>query len=142
MKKSNIFIIISMVVAGLVIAGALYFSNKASSNPIKENIQEENPVEENINNVSIVDGKQIIELKAKGGYRPIHSVAKAGIPTILRVDTNGTFDCSSAIRIPKLNISENLPLSGSTDIDLGIQKMGTLQGTCGMGMYPFDIKFE
>ena len=99
--------------------------------------------EENANNVSMaVDGKQIIEIRAKGGYSPVHSVAKAGVPTILRVDTNGTFDCSSSIRIPNLNISRNLPMSGTTDIDIGAQSVGTLQGTCGMGMYPFDIKFE
>ena len=58
------------------------------------------------------------------------------------MNTNGTFDCTSIVRIPKLNISQNLPISGSTDIDLGTQKVATLQGTCGMGMYPFDITFQ
>jgi plastocyanin domain-containing protein len=81
-------------------------------------------------------------LRAKGGFSPIHSIAKANIPTILRVDTEGTFDCSSVIRIPSLDLSENLPMSGTTDIDIGVQKVATLDGTCGMGMYPFDIKFE
>ena len=28
------------------------------------------------------------------------------------------------------------------DIYIGVQKVGTFDGTCGMGMYPFDIKFE
>ena len=102
----------------------------------------EETVEENINNVSIENGKQIIEIRAKGGYRPTHSIAKAGLPTILRINTNGTFDCSSSVRIPSMGIGQNLPLSGTTDIDLGVQKVTTLQGTCGMGMYPFDIKFE
>lgn len=93
-------------------------------------------------NVSIVDGKQIIEIKAKGGYQPRKSVAKAGIPTILRFDTNGTFDCSSSVRIPSMDISKSLPLSGTTDIDIGSQKVATLQGTCGMGMYPFEVDFQ
>jgi plastocyanin domain-containing protein len=95
-----------------------------------------------VNNVSIVAGKQIIEIRAKGGYLPVHSVAKADMPTTLRVNTSGTFDCSSSIRIPSLNISRNLPMSGVTDIDLGVPKIGMFYGTCGMGMYPFDIKFE
>jgi len=95
-----------------------------------------------VNNVTIVDGKQIIEIKAKGGYVPTHSVAKAGIPTILRLDTNGTFDCSSSVRIPTMDISQNLPPSGTTDIDIGIPEIALLQGTCGMGMYPFEIEFQ
>jgi plastocyanin domain-containing protein len=136
-KKQNLMIIIAIIFAVLVIFVAFYFTKKSSSGNNNGNV-----VEENINNVSIVDGKQIIEIKAKGGYRPVHSVAKAGIPTILRFNTNGTFDCSSFVRIPSMNISQNLSMSGTTDIDLGIQKVSTLQGTCGMGMYPFDIKFE
>lgn len=95
----------------------------------------------NANNVTVTDDKQVVELKAKGGYKPELSIGKAGMPTTLRVNTNGTFDCSSSIRIPSLGISQNLPNSGSTDIDLGMQKEGTLEGTCGMGMYPFRIKF-
>lgn len=95
-----------------------------------------------INNVSIIDGVQIIEIQAKGGYTPRKSVAKANIPTILRFNTKGTFDCSSAVRIPSMNISQVLPQSGVTDIDLGTQKIGILEGSCGMGMYPFEIEFE
>ena len=139
--KSNIYIIFSIVLVILVISGAMYFSNKNNSESSERKYMEET-VEENINNVSIENGKQIIEIRAKGGYRPVHSIAKAGIPTILRINTNGTFDCSSSVRIPSMGIGQNLPLSGTTDIDLGVQKVTTLQGTCGMGMYPFDIKFE
>lgn len=138
-NKSNTIIFISVIFTAFLIYFAIYYNKNESStdNDIRNKI-----VEENVNNVSIIDGKQIIEIRAKGGYRPLHSVAKAGIPTILRVDTNGTFDCSSSIRIPSMNIGQNLPMSGTTDIDLGVQKVGIFQGTCGMGMYPFDIKFE
>ncbi|MFA6520531.1 MAG: cupredoxin domain-containing protein [Candidatus Paceibacterota bacterium] len=97
---------------------------------------------ENVNNVSIVDGKQIIDLTAKGGYSPRKSVAKAGIPTIVRFTTSGTFDCSSVVRIPSLDVSKNLAMSGTTDIDLGVPKLGLLEGSCGMGMYPFEIDFQ
>lgn len=93
------------------------------------------------NNVSVVDGKQIIELQARGGYLPRTSIAQAGIPTVIRFKTKGTFDCSSSVRIPSLNITKMLPQTGSTDIDIGIQPAGILQGSCGMGMYPFEIEF-
>lgn len=126
-------IILAIVFAIILIAGAFFFTRE-SSEIIDNNIQ--------VNNVSIVDGKQIIEIKAKGGYYPRNSIAKAGIPTILRFNTNGTFDCSSSVRIPSMNISKLLINSGITDIDLGSPRFGTLQGMCGMGMYPFQIDFQ
>ena len=93
-------------------------------------------------NVSISGTQQVITITAKGGYQPRNSMAKSGVPTILRFNTSGTFDCSSSIRIPSLGIVKMLPPSGSTDIDLGVQPVGTLRGSCGMGMYPFSINFN
>lgn len=114
---------------------ALFFVNNKNIQYLKNE-----PV--NVNNVTVVDGKQIIEIKAKGGYLPQKSIAKAGVPTILRINTSGTFDCSAALRIPSKNINEMLPNSGVTDIDLGINEVSTLNGTCGMGMYSFAIDFK
>ena len=124
--------IISIVIAVVLIGGAFMLTKGNDSSPN----------EANANNVTVVDGKQIIEIKAKGGYQPQKSIAKAGLPTILRFNTSGTFDCSSSVRIPNLNISKNLPQSGSTDIDIGVQQVSTFQVTCGMGMYPFEIDFQ
>lgn len=93
------------------------------------------------NNVSMEDGKQVVAIDAKGGYVPRKSIAKAGIPTVIRFNTQATFDCSSSVRIPSMNISKILPQTGSTDIDVGVQKVGPLQGSCGMGMYPFEVEF-
>jgi plastocyanin domain-containing protein len=93
-------------------------------------------------NVTVVDGTQIIEIDAKGGYLPRKSVAKAGLPTVIRFNTQATFDCSSSVRIPSLDISKVLPQTGSTDIDIGTQEVGPLQGSCGMGMYPFEVEFQ
>lgn len=129
--------IISIIIASTLIILAIVFTN-GKGGAQKQNT-EDNPI---VNNVSIIDGKQVIEIRAKGGYTPRVSIAKAKVPTILRFNTNGTFDCSSSVRIPSMGISKFLPQSGTTDIDLGIQKTGTLQGTCGMGMYPFEIEFQ
>ena len=139
-NKQNLIIIIAIILA----AGAIFFAinYRGETSVVNPPSIVKGVVEQNVNNVSVVDGKQIVVMKAKGGFSPVHSIAKAGIPTILRVETDSTFDCSSVIRIPDMNISKNLPLSGTTDIDIGVQKIGTFDGTCGMGMYPFDIKFE
>ncbi len=125
-------IVMAVIVAFVFIGGASMLTRKSD---VAERVV-------NVNNVSIVDGKQIIEISAKGGYQPQKSIAKAGIPTIIRFDTNGTFDCSSSVRIPSMNISKNLPQAGSTDIDIGVQQVTILQGTCGMGMYPFEVDFQ
>ncbi len=125
---------ISIIVAVVLIGGAFMFA-KSGNNKTTGQVA-------NANNVSIVDGKQIIEIHAKGGYQPQSSIAKAGIPTIIRFDTDGTFDCSSTIRIPSMNISKSLPQSGTTDIDIGSPQVATLNGTCGMGMYRFKVDFQ
>lgn len=125
-------IIASIIIAGILIGGTVMLT--------KSNQDKTTAV--NGNNVTIVDGKQIVEINAKAGYQPRKSVAQAGIPTILRFDTNGTFDCSASVRVPSMNISKTLPQTGSTDIDIGSQNVATLQGTCGMGMYPFEVEFK
>lgn len=130
MKPTTISIIIVVVLIG----GSIIFT--------KGNSQGNDTTIVAAGNVTIVDGKQIIEIKAKGGYMPRKSIAKAGIPTTIRFNTSGTFDCSSSVRIPSMNISESLPQTGAMDIDIGSQSVATLQGTCGMGMYPFEIEFK
>ena len=125
-------LVLSISIAVILIGGAFMLSR---GNPSTDNSAL-------ANNVSIVDGKQIIEIRAKGGYQPRTSVAQAGIPTIIRFNTKGTFDCSSSVRIFSMNISKYLPQSGTTDIDIGTQQIGTLQGSCGMGMYPFEVEFR
>ena len=132
--KTTIISITSVVLALVIIMGANFLSSRSQSISVNK--------EPTKNNVTVDSGTQIVEITAKGGYDPRKSIAKAGLPTTLRVDTSGTFDCSSTIRIPSLNISKNLPQSGVTDIDLGTQLAGVVHGTCGMGMYPFEIDFQ
>jgi plastocyanin domain-containing protein len=122
--------IISILIAVLLIGGAIFLSGN------NKNL-------DNINNVSIVDGKQIIEINAKGGYFPRTTIAQANIPTVIKIETNGTFDCSSALVIPSIGYRTNLSPKGVTEIELSPQKLGTkLQGLCAMGMYNFSIEFN
>lgn len=123
--------LISVIIAAGIIVAAVVFSKEPT---IVDAIPEEN--------VTVVDGVQIVEIRAKGGYIPEKNVAVAGIPTILRLTTSGTFDCSSVVRIPSLDITKNLPPTGSIDIDLGTPETGLFRGSCGMGMYPFEIDFQ
>lgn len=130
------------IIFGVILAAALLYLGYIGVQLTQSNQTQPTTSSPTKSNVSIVDGQQIIEIKAKGGYMPRVSTAKAGIPTVLKFDTQGTFDCSSAVTIPSMNISKNLPPSGVTEISLGELKEGVLNGTCGMGMYPFQINVQ
>lgn len=119
---------ISIVMAAVLIGGAIMLSGGESATNA---------------NVSMENGKQIITVDAKGKYSPRATLAKADVPTILRMRTNGTFDCTAAFTIPALNYQKNLPPSGITEIELPPQKVGsTLTGVCAMGMYNFAVNFN
>lgn len=131
MKNTTTFILVALVFIG----GIFIFkkSNSGTENKTQNTIPS--------GNVSVENGVQFVEIRAKGGYLPRTSFAKAGLPTVLRFNTESTFDCSSAMRIPSLNISKNLPISGITEVELPYSGVGSLKGSCGMGMYPFEVVF-
>lgn len=126
---------LALVIAAVLVVGSVVLTQIKPST-------EEAPSAVPANNVSIVDGQQIIDIQAKGGYSPRVTTAKAGIPTIIRFHTAGTFDCSSSVRIPSMGVSKFLPSTGTTDVAVADPKVGPLQGVCGMGMYPFLVNFE
>ncbi len=130
--------IILTLVVGLIIGGIFFLSRGKSQNAAATNFS---PATQN--NVSVADGNQIVSIGVKGGYTPQTSSAKADMPTVLRMKTDGTFDCSSGVVIPSLSVRKILPSSGETDIPVPPQKAGTtLQGLCVMGMYRFQVQFN
>jgi len=88
--------------------------------------------------------QQITEVTANsGGYLPGKIEAKAGVPTILVMKSEGAYGCERAFNIPDLKISGILPENGQTQFDLGAHAKGTkLLGVCSMGMYYFQIFFN
>jgi uncharacterized protein len=89
------------------------------------------------------DGSQSLAVFARGGYFPVTENGKAGVPSVLRIYTNKTYDCSRAFLIPALKVRKTLPAEGVTEILIPAQAKGsTLFGTCSMGMYSFTIVFN
>lgn len=122
--------IISVLVAGVLIGGVIMLSNGSS-----EDWQ--------AGNVSIENGKQVVEITAKGTYAPRYTTAQANMPTVLKIKTRGTFDCTAALTVPAVRYKAMLPPSGETLIEIPSQKPGsTVQGVCAMGMYNFQVKFN
>lgn len=127
-------VLVSVAISGILIGTAFWFVS-ARPNTDDTNV--------GVPTAVIIDGKQVIDISAKGGYSPRRVFAKAGIPTILRVSTRGTFDCSASLVIPKLSYQKFLQPSGTEDIAIAPeQAQGTLQGLCSMGMYNFQIIFQ
>ena len=119
-----VYIIITLAI---IIAFGVIFSGSNSSSTQK---------------VEIRDGVQYITIAASGGYSPGRTEAKAGLPTKLIMETNGTYDCSASLVIRSVGYQDILPQTGATEIDLGIPKAGVpIKGVCGMGMYSFEINF-
>ncbi len=132
MKK--VFVISTLLTIGSVVGIILLLQNSSMGTATVASGQ---------SNVSVVDGKQVIQIDAKGGYAPRNTVAKANMPTTLNVQTSGTFDCSSALVIPSIKYRANLPPSGVTPIEIPPQPAGsTLKGVCSMGMYSFAVNFN
>ncbi|KKU10832.1 MAG: hypothetical protein A2Z96_05620 [Spirochaetes bacterium GWB1_48_6] len=135
-KKKNTSaepIIRSAIVIGIFILGAVLLSrvNRPSAS-------QNSPTPE-----VITGEKQVIDISVKGGYTPRQTTAKANVPSVLKMKTQGTFDCSSSVVIPALNYRARLPSTGTTEIEVPAQKPGTvLSGMCSMGMYSFKIRFD
>lgn len=131
MKKNFLF---GVLVSFLIFGGVTVFVSQQRSVADTSSTQ---------SGVSVQDGTQYIDMTAKGGYTPRRITARAGIPTVLNVSTRATFDCSTSIVIPSLDVRQTLPSSGVTKITLGTYKSGdVVAGSCSMGMYGFEIVFS
>lgn len=125
-----------LIAAGVCAAGFILFGGSSASTQAKT------PAAPEVNPVSIVDGKQIITIDTYRGYHPVHVTAKGGIPTTLSFVTHNTYDCSSALVIPSMNIKHVLGPNDKYDIALNPKAGEVLRATCQMGMYPLDVSFN
>ena len=148
MKLTNIVLIATAAaVAAVLVNEMMRGANKtapaaAAHSSVQPSAAKANVAGITSTNVYLENGVQIIEIRAKGGYSPLQTTAKAYLPTMLRMVTDDTFDCSSSVMIPNLRLRKRLPLSGSTDIQLPtIPEDTELTVYCGMGMYSFNLDF-
>ena len=127
--------IYSIIVAVIVIGGVVLLTSDTNK-PRPESI--EGPT-----NVSVLNGKQVIAITAKGGYWPRTTEARSNMPTVIKVITSGTFDCSAALTFPSLKSRTFLQPTGETLIEIPAQPAGAVvKGVCAMGMYSFAIYFN
>ena len=134
-NKIKTFLIIVISITIFAVLAAAFMLLKSNSDPSKSP-GDSSTVEQS-------GDKQVINLKAKGGYTPRNILAKANTPSVLKISTSSTYDCSSDIRISSLNFSKLLPATGLTEVEIPAQSAGAqIKGTCSMGMYSFVINFN
>ncbi|OHC75939.1 MAG: hypothetical protein A3G18_01710 [Rhodospirillales bacterium RIFCSPLOWO2_12_FULL_58_28] len=93
-------------------------------------------------NVHIENERQTIEMNVNGNYSPQLTIAKANMPTVLKIITKNAFGCSNVLVIPGLDYRVRLPLNGVTEVEAPPQQLNSeLTGQCSMGMYGFKIRF-
>lgn len=131
MKSQNLAF---LAVGAAIIAGAVIF--------VLPGRRAAPPVPTAVSATQTADG-QVIEIAVRDGYTPSAMRAKAGRPLILKFKTDGTLDCSVALRISAIGWSKNLPATGEVAVPVPPQPAGTtLTGACSMGMRSFRIVFE
>ena len=145
--SQNKVIVASIVGTALLIGGALY-----ATSPKKETNDGYRTFPRATTNArdtarsgtaTVQDGVQYVDIDVRGGYFPQITKAQAGIPTVLRMKTDNTYDCSIALVINDLGYRSFLPGTGITEIEVPTEKaQGTLRGMCSMAMYHFQVDFE
>lgn len=79
------------------------------------------------------DGYQEIKMTADGGFSPLVFVLKKDIPVKWIIDGVDVSGCNNAVRIPSLNIYQQLK-PGIQTVTFTPNASGTIQFSCGMGM--------
>jgi plastocyanin domain-containing protein len=136
-------IALSILGAVLLVGGVLFFSPHSTPQVIEDDTVGDAPPRGEVGQATVVDGVQYVDIMVRGGYSPRVTKAQAGVPTVLRMKTENSYDCSIALVINDLGYQSYLPATGVTEIQVPIEKtQGTLAGMCSMAMYHFQIDFE
>lgn len=93
-----------------------------------------------INNVEIIDGKQIIKMNVvSSGYEPNNLVVKKNIPVKWIVNGVNVLGCQGYLVVPSLGISQVLK-EGENVFEFTPNEEKPIYFSCGMGMYRGKIE--
>jgi hypothetical protein len=146
MKQGPLPIVMAVLGAALLVGAAIVFSGTQHRGDDVRDGRTPVPQPPRIaaeGSSTIESGVQYIDITASEGYSPSLTHARADTATVIRIRTDNTYDCSSALVIPALNYQAYLKPTGVVDIPVPEDKThGTLEGLCSMGMYRFEISFQ
>ncbi len=85
-------------------------------------------------------GHQEARIDVTTSYQPQRLQVRAGIPTSLKLVSNGAKGCIRAFTVPAYNILAMLPETGETVVELPAAEPGEIAFSCSMGMYYGSIE--
>lgn len=86
-------------------------------------------------NVLLENGKQIIHMDVtNSGYSPNQFTVRKGIPVKWIINGKNVFGCQGYLMVPLINFQKALD-AGNNIIEFTPKKAGTINFSCGMGMY-------
>ncbi len=86
------------------------------------------------------NGRQVVEITVRAGYRPGEIVAAAGLPLRIVFRREDEDVCTERVVFSAPRLERRLAPTGTTTIDLPAQPPGDIRFTCGMGRYRGHIK--
>ncbi len=89
-----------------------------------------------------LSGNELTITVENGVYSPSHIQVQAGKPVQLTFIRKDPSPCAETLLIPKLDISQNLPLNQPKKINLGVLQPGQYDFHCQMQMYRGQITVE
>lgn len=89
----------------------------------------------NANSFNIQNGEQVITMSVNSsGYSPNTFTLKKDIPVRWQINGENTFGCQAFLVVPKLGIQKTIA-AGQNLIEFTPTEEGTINFSCGMGMY-------
>ena len=82
----------------------------------------------------IENGIQILDMEQAVGYKPNKLTVKRGIPVRWVIHSTNSYNCSSYLVVPALEVTKQL-YEGENIIEFTPTQPGPIRFTCGMGMY-------
>lgn len=86
------------------------------------------------------DGRQVVDVTVRRGYRPDSIRARAGLPLRIVFHREDDDACSERVVFSTPKLDRRLAATGATTIDLPAQPPGEIRFTCGMGRYRGQIE--
>jgi sulfite exporter TauE/SafE/copper chaperone CopZ len=122
--------------SGLTLAGTSTGNSVATVTDTKET------AEASDQDVQVVDGKQIVNMRIVGyNYQPHQFAVALGMPVEWRIDARQASGCGHVIIVPKLRVRKFLSSSEPTVITFTPEEAGDIGFNCGMGMMTRGSKF-
>ncbi len=133
-----------MKVVGVLIfvIGLSYFSNFLSLYGVNVNFSLFSSNYRQTTNSVLKDGYQTVRMNVnKYGYSPNVFSLKKGVPTRWVINGENVFGCQGYLVAPKLGVQKALAY-GENIIEFTPEELGTINFSCGMGMYRgrFEVK--